>query len=172
MKAPAVTRPSRWFGSPGQAGGRRFGAALAGLFLALPAVAHAAIVVERPQIRASLGAQPTTAAYMVLRNTGDAPDRLVGASCACAAMVMTHRSTTVDGVSRMTMEHAVAVPAKGTVAFAPGGLHLMITGVKAPIAAGARVPIILEFEKAGKVTATFMSSNTAGMAADSAHPRR
>ncbi len=138
----------------------------------LPAAAHAAIVVEQPQIRASLGAQPTTAAYMVLRNTGSAPDRLVGATCACAAMVMAHRSTTVGGVSRMTMEHSVPVPARGSVTFAPGGLHLMVTGVKAPIAAGAKVPLVLEFETAGKVTVNYLSSSTAGMGADSPHPRR
>jgi copper(I)-binding protein len=58
------------------------------------------------------------------------------------------------------------------VTFAPGGLHLMLTGVKAPIAEGARVPIVLEFEKAGKVTAVFVSSSTAGMGADSHHPAR
>jgi copper(I)-binding protein len=138
--------------------------------LALPTFASAAIVVERPQVRASLGAQPTTAAYMVLRNSGLAPDRLIGASCACAAMVMAHRSTVLDGVSRMSMERAVPVPAKGAVTFAPGGLHLMITGVKAPIAEGAKVPIVLEFEKAGKVTVTFVSSSTAGMASQPRHP--
>jgi copper(I)-binding protein len=136
------------------------------LVAALPAAASAAIVVEKPQIRASLGGQPTTAAYMTLRNTGAAPDRLVGATCACAAMVMTHQTTEVDGISRMGMASAVIIPPKGAVVFAPGGLHLMLTGVKTQISAGTRVPITLEFEKAGKVTATFVSSATAGMVAD------
>jgi copper(I)-binding protein len=144
-------------------------AALVALPAAAPVAARAAIVVERPEIRATLGAQGTSAAYMTLRNTGKEADTLTGASCACAAMVMAHRTTTAGGVSRMTMEHAVVIPAGGSVAFAPGGLHLMITGVKGSIAAGARVPLELSFAKAGKVTAAFVSSPTAGMGADSRH---
>ena len=139
--------------------------ALAAVLAAVPMAASAAIVVERPQIRASLGTQPTTAAYLTIRNTGAAPDRLLSASCACAAMVMTHRSTVVNGVARMSMESAVTIPAKGAVVFGPSGLHLMLTGVKTPIAEGAKVPLVLEFEKAGKVVAIFVSSATAGLIA-------
>jgi copper(I)-binding protein len=100
---------------------------------------------------------------MVVRNTGNAPDRLVGASCTCAAMVMAHRTTTVNGVSSMTMEHSVEVPAKGAVAFTPAGRHLMITGVKSPIAAGTKVPIVLQFEKAGRMPVAFTATATPGM---------
>ncbi|HTI67633.1 MAG TPA: copper chaperone PCu(A)C [Caulobacteraceae bacterium] len=139
------------------------------ILAALPAVASAAIVIERPEIRASLGAQPTTAAYLTIRNTGAAPDRLLGASCACAAMVMAHRSTTANGISRMSMEAVVEVPAHGSVAFTPTGRHLMLTGVKAPIAPGAKVPIVLRFEKAGPVTAVFAASATPGMGAEHQH---
>jgi copper(I)-binding protein len=140
--------------------------ALAAAATVFPLAASAAIVVEQPQVRASLGAQPTTAAYMTLRNTGAEPDRLLGVTCACSAMVMAHRSTVVNGISRMSMENTVTIPANGTVVFTPGGLHLMLTGVKRPIAQGAKVPMVLEFERAGRVAATFMSSATAGMAVE------
>ena len=83
---------------------------------------------------------------------------------------MAHRSTVVDGISHMSMEDSVLIPPKSAVNFTPGGLHLMLTGVKKPIADGAKVPIILTFEKAGRVTATFVSSAVAGMGADSHHP--
>jgi copper(I)-binding protein len=131
---------------------------------AVPAAASAAIVVEHPQIRPTLGSQATTAAYMTIRNTGAQPDRLVGASCACAASVMPHRTTTVNGVSRMEMEMAVPIPAHGMVVFDARGRHLMLTGVKAPIRAGAKVPMVLKFEKAGRVAATFAAADLAGMA--------
>jgi copper(I)-binding protein len=130
---------------------------------ALPAVAAAAIVIEQPEIRASLGGQPTTAAYMSIRNTGPSADRLLGASCACAASVMAHATTTVNGVSHMAMEDSVAIPAGGSVAFTPHGRHLMLMGVKAPIASGAKVPITLRFEKAGAITTAFVAGAMPGM---------
>jgi len=41
-----------------------------------------------------------------------------------------------------------------TVALAPGGYHLMMIELKAPLRAGDKVPITLIFEKAGKVDVT------------------
>jgi copper(I)-binding protein len=136
---------------------------LALIAVAAPATAAAAIIVEHPEIRPTLGTQGTGAAYMTLRNTGPTTDRLVDASCACAASVMAHRTITVNGVSRMEMDMAVAVPAHGTVSFDARGRHLMLTGLKAPIRAGAKVPMVLTFEKAGKVAAVFIAVDTAGM---------
>jgi copper(I)-binding protein len=136
--------------------------AFAAALVALPAAASAAIVVEKPEVRATIGAQPTAAGYLVLRNTGKAPDKLIGAACACASEVMAHRTVTANGVARMAMEAEVTIPAGGSVAFAPGDRHLMLTGVKAPIKAGARVPIVLTFEKAGRMTVAFTASDTAG----------
>ena len=130
---------------------------------AAPVAASAAIVIEHPQIRPTLGAQTTAAAYLIIRNTGPAPDRLIGASCTCAASVMAHRTTTQNGVSSMAMEMAVPVPAHGAVVFDARGRHLMLTGVKAPIRAGAKVSIVLHFEKAGKVAAVFTGADLAGM---------
>ena len=46
---------------------------------AAPAAAHAAIVIEHPEIRPTIGLQRTTAAYLTSRNTGAGADRLVGA---------------------------------------------------------------------------------------------
>jgi copper(I)-binding protein len=140
--------------------------------LAAPAAASAAIVVEHPEIRPTLGTQGTGAAYLVIHNTGPAPDRLIGASCACAAGVMAHRTTTANGVSRMEMEMAVPVPAHESVVFDARGRHLMLTGIKAPIRAGAKVPMVLTFEKAGKVAAVFIAADLAGMdAAADSHPK-
>ena len=35
--------------------------------------------------------------------------------------------------------------------FQPGGLHVMLFGLKQPLKAGEHFPLTLEFEKAGKV---------------------
>jgi len=136
-------------------------------FSALAASASAqasAIVVETPEVRASLGNVPTSAAYMTVRNPGAAPDRLLGASCACAASVSLHQTTHADGIARMVEEPAVAIPAGGAVVFAPGGRHLMLIGLTAPIRAGTEVPMVLRFERAGEVSVTFTATDTPGAA--------
>lgn len=136
--------------------------ALAAL-LATPALAASApMIVDRAEIRASLRNVPTAAAYMTIRNGGAEADRLLGASCACAASVTAHETVHANGVARMVPTPAVAVPSRGSVAFAPGGRHLMLMGLKAPIRAGARVPITLRFEKAGAISVTFTATDTPG----------
>jgi hypothetical protein len=140
---------------------------IAAAFAAGTACARPAdIVVERPEIRASLGTVPTSAAYLTIRNRGGAADRLIGASCACAASVSVHQTMTMaNGVGRMSHDPAVVIPAGGSVSFAPGGRHLMLTGLKAPIRAGTKVVLSLRFEKAGPVPVTFAATDTpmAGM---------
>jgi copper(I)-binding protein len=118
------------------------------------AAPSAPIMVMKPEVRASLGNVPTAAAYGMIHNTGGA-DRLVGVSCACAAAVTMHQTVTTGGVARMVEEKAVTIPAGGMVSFAPGGRHMMLTGLKAPLRAGAKTPMVLRFEKAGEVKVTF-----------------
>jgi copper(I)-binding protein len=143
------------------------GVVLAGL-AATASAQGSAIHVTRPQIRASLGNVPTAAAYLTLHNMGPA-DRLVGASCACAAAVTLHTTVNQGGVARMVEEKSVALPAGGQVSFAPGGRHLMLTGLKAPLRAGAKADIVLRFEKAGAVTASFTATDTPGGGAQMRH---
>jgi periplasmic copper chaperone A len=54
--------------------------------------------------------------------------------------------------------------AGGAATLAPGGAHLMLTGVKAPIRAGAKVPITLRFENAGAVQVVFNAVDAPGAA--------
>ena len=44
-------------------------------------------------VRAALGINPNTAAYVTVANTGKTPDRLVSASCACAKTASLHTMT-------------------------------------------------------------------------------
>lgn len=130
---------------------------------ALPAVAAAAIVIDQPQVRASIGQQKTSAAYMSVRNTGPDTDRLVSARCDCAESVSIHQTRTGGGVASMVPLKEVTVPARTVVRFVPGGRHLMLIGVKKPIAAGDKPVIELRFEKAGVLRVPFTASDTAGM---------
>jgi copper(I)-binding protein len=59
---------------------------------------------------------------------------------------------TMDGdVMRMRQVSAIEVnPGEPTV-LRPGGLHIMLIGLKAPMREKERFPLTLTFEKAGKV---------------------
>jgi copper(I)-binding protein len=68
----------------------------------------------------------------------------------------------------MTMRQipgGIPVPPGQTVAFAPGGYHLMLMGLKAPLKEGDRVKATLTFEKAGPIEVTI---NVEGIGAQ--HP--
>ena len=54
-------------------------------------------------------------------------------------------------VLRMREVKAYDIPAKGSFALSPGGSHLMLIDLKAPLKEGMKVPLTLRFEKAGEI---------------------
>lgn len=146
-------------------------AAVAALFLAAcsPAEAPApetdaapALTLSDAQVRASLGDNPNTGGYLTVTNSGEGPDRLVAAACACADRVELHTMSTEGGVMRMSQVEGFDVPAGGVLTLAPGGDHLMFLGLREPLTAGERVSVILTFERAGEIEADFAVVTTPG----------
>ena len=113
-------------------------------------VAAGALRITRPWTRAA-GQGGTGAGYMTIRNAGPAPDRIVAARAAVARTVELHTHIRDGDVMRMRPVPAIDIPAGGTVQLAPGGLHIMLIGLAAPLRQGERVPLILVFERAGEV---------------------
>ena len=108
------------------------------------------------RVRASLGVNPNTAGYAVIRNGAARGDRLLGAACTCARDVQIHVMSTTNGVMRMApASDGLPVPARGALTLAPGGAHLMILGLTRPVRAGERVTMTLRFQNAGAVQAHF-----------------
>ena len=133
-------------------------ALVAGFLLAsgsAPVAAHdysgGDITVDHPWARATVGTSRPGGAYLTVINKGKAADRLLRAESAIAARVELHRSVMEGGMMRMLPVEAIVVPAGGEIELAPGGYHLMLMGLKAPLSAGARVPLTLVFEKAGRI---------------------
>lgn len=102
--------------------------------------------------RASLGAAPNSAAYMVLETAGEQPDRLVGASSPVAERVELHAHMMDGDIARMRPVDAIEVAPGGATVLQPGGVHLMLVGLKQTLAAGETLPLTLRFEHAGEVT--------------------
>ncbi len=113
------------------------------------------ITVSSRMVRTSFGAAPNSAAYMVIANSGNAPDKLIAARCACAVSVDIHETEDMSGMSLMTSAAPVTIPAHGQVVFHPGGLHLMLTHLKEPLVEGGEQDITLVFQRAGTVRASF-----------------
>jgi copper(I)-binding protein len=96
-----------------------------------------------------------TAAYMTITNPGSSADALLGASSPAAGKVELHQSTTdASGMTSMMPVERLEIPPGGSVELKPGGYHLMMMGLTAPLEVGAKVRIDLVFEKAGTVTTT------------------
>lgn len=134
-------------------------AALAALLIAAPAAAQTRagdIVITDARSRETPPLGKVGAAYFTLTNTGKSADRLLGGSTPAAAELQIHEVLNTDGVMRMRqLEQGLALPPGQTVKAAPGGIHLMLMGLKRPLKAGATVPVTLRFERAGPVAVTF-----------------
>lgn len=113
------------------------------LVLALPGLpARAEPVVEDPWIREAPPGRDVTAAYLRIRNPDAEELTLVAAACPAAGRVELHEHRHEDGMMRMRQVARVVVPAGGTEAFEPGGLHLMLFDWDGR-PAGSRVPLTL-----------------------------
>lgn len=132
-------------------------ALLAALVFASPARA-AAITVQGAWTRPA-AAGMNAAGYGAIVNRGPRADRLIGATSPAASKVSIHESRAAGGVMSMRTLSDLAIPAGATVTFAPGGLHLMLEGLKRPLNPGARVAITLTFIKAGVVRSELVVRN-------------
>lgn len=110
------------------------------------------VTIGHPYARETANGQPSGGGFLKLENRGGGAERLLSASAADVAVSTELHSMTMDGdVMRMRRVDAIDLPAGQTVELKPGGLHLMFTGLKAPLKAGDRFPLTLIFEKAGRV---------------------
>ena len=95
---------------------------------------------------------PTAAVYLMLMNHGSASDTITATATPVAAHAMMHQSLEENGVMKMREVGNFELKAGAMIAFAPGGYHIMLTGLKAPLKTGDSFPITLTFKTAGDVT--------------------
>ncbi len=89
------------------------------------------------------------AVYVAINNKGSADDRLVGAFTDHAAMAMVHQNEMVDGVARMRMAGEINIPAGQRIEMVPGGTHIMLEGLRAPLRTGDQFDLVLKFRESG-----------------------
>jgi copper(I)-binding protein len=124
---------------------------------ALSAVAHSfklgEIDIGHPYARPTREGQMVGAGYLKLANKGPV-DRLVSATSPVAGSVEIHSMSMEGDVMKMRQVDAIEIATGQTVELKPGGYHLMLMGLKAPLKVGDKFPLTLKFEKSGEVVVT------------------
>ncbi len=124
----------------------RYGLSLL-LLAALPAWAQ--VTVEQPWSRATPPGAKIGVGFLRLKNAGAAAERVVGASTPAAARVEMHVTTRDGDVMKMRQVESFDIPAGGSFELKPGGAHLMLMGLRRPLAKGERVPLTLKLQSGG-----------------------
>jgi copper(I)-binding protein len=124
-------------------------------------IGHTAFAEPEPTIHiVDVKARPTApgaetgAVYLVLMNHGAVDDSLTGMSTPAAETAELHRTVDSGGMSKMDAVPDLTVKSNDGVTFAPGGLHIMLMGLKQQLKPGDSFPLTLNFAKAGAVTVT------------------
>lgn len=112
---------------------------------------QSALEVAAAWVRPTIGQSKTTAAYFVLRNAGESDDALVAVEVAGAGHSSLHETVIAGDVATMQPLERVAIPPGAVVTFEPGGKHVMVMGLSAPLKAGETVPLILHFASGASI---------------------
>jgi copper(I)-binding protein len=130
-------------------------------------VAAGNLVITQAWSRATPGGAQVAGGYLTIENKGALPDRLLSASTSAARKVEIHEMALDKGIMTMRpVDGGLFIEAGKTVKFEPGGRHLMLLGLAAPLTEGSQVSVSLAFEQAGQVTVPFAVQGIGGRAPD------
>jgi periplasmic copper chaperone A len=115
------------------------------------AAAEPSIAIANAWSRATPGGAGTGAAFFVIENRGANDDTLLGADAEVADSVELHTHIHDSGVMRMRAIERILVPAGGQATLRPGGDHVMLIGLRAPLVEGQTYTLGLTFALAGHV---------------------
>lgn len=140
---------------------------LAAIFLVSAVHAAQSVKVGDAWVRAPAPGQKTAAAYVEL--TSDRITALVAAGSPAASRVEMHSMTMDGGIMRMRPLARIDLPAGQTVKLAPGGMHLMLIDLKAPLKAGDKVQLVLSLQPSGTSLTTLTLEAEVRAASPSPH---
>jgi copper(I)-binding protein len=133
---------------------------LAGGLFASPAgaqeVKQGDLLIIQPWSRAAPSGAEVASSYLTIENKGTTPDRLLGGSTEAAEKIQIQQTSMSGGATSVQpLDGGLAIPAGEKVVLAPGAYKLALLKLKSRLKKGTKVPVTLEFEKAGKVTVPF-----------------
>lgn len=116
-----------------------------------------AIEVDDAYVRIAPPNAAATAAFMELENHANMDHALVSAKATINQTTELHTHINDNGVMKMRQVAQIALPADQEVKLQPGGDHIMLIGLNAPIKEGQRIQIELTFEDGSTKTITAKS---------------
>ena len=132
--------------------------------------ARAEVVVRDAWIRGTVPGQSATGAFMQLASPDDLS--LVAVATPAAKVAEIHSMALENGVMRMRAMDSLPLPAGKTVELRPGGYHLMLLELVAPLKEGDSVPVVLTFaDKSGRKTTQEVKAIVRALTAGSAMPK-
>jgi copper(I)-binding protein len=112
--------------------------------------------------RATVTGQKATGAFMTITAKDNA--KLVGVSSPVAGVAEIHEMKMDKDVMKMAaLPNGLDLPAGKAVALKPGGFHVMLMDLKAPLAKDTTVPVTLMFQDAKGVKSTVELKVLVGM---------
>jgi copper(I)-binding protein len=127
------------------------------LYAAVMAFVASAVMAQTPALTVldawirQVPGSDVAAAYLTLRNPTAKPITVMSIESSVAEHVMIHETKTVGGQSQMRPHEQLVIAPGETVKFEPGGLHVMLMGVKQPAVVGKSIPLVLVLADGTKV---------------------
>ncbi|MCU7843691.1 MAG: copper chaperone PCu(A)C [Candidatus Thiodiazotropha sp. (ex Monitilora ramsayi)] len=109
------------------------------------------VAIADAYVRAVPPGQPNSASFMSVKNNSGTHHALVSGSSPAAEAVELHTHTMEGGMMRMRQVEKIDLPAGESVDLKPGGLHVMMIGLKQKLIPGESVPLTLKFEDGSEV---------------------
>lgn len=96
--------------------------------------------------------QTISAAFMTIQNNDMSDHKVVSASSPAAKTVELHTHTHENGMMKMRQIPQIDLPAGADAMLKPGGLHIMLIDLTAPLASDKLVPVTIKFEDGSEKT--------------------
>jgi copper(I)-binding protein len=112
------------------------------------------VTAKDPWVREAPAGRKATAIFLTALNTGGTARTIVSGSTDVSDTLELHEMKRDNGMMRMSPVASIAVPANGQAELRPGGLHLMLFGLKKPLVAGDSVRVTLTLDNGSRVAFT------------------
>jgi copper(I)-binding protein len=111
----------------------------------------AEVAIGDPYVRAVPPGQANSAVFMSLENRSDQDQALVAAESDVSEIVELHTHIEEGGMMRMRQIEKIDVPAGETVILQPGGLHVMLIGLRQALEPDQTIDLTLVFEDGSRM---------------------
>ena len=122
-----------------------------GAVIADPALSSS-ITIENAFARASIGTARNSAAFMSITNHSDKEDRLLGVKTKIASKSSLHNHINDNGIMKMRQVEYLIIAGNNSFELKPGGFHIMLLRLKAPLIEGNQFNLTLIFKNAGEIS--------------------